>query len=361
MKKDEHDILRHLRLRFLGPAMMPVQNENKAISASVLILALWTVFFLAALTIAVSAIVSANLTLAGRLKDGVTARYLAKAGIERAIMEIVSDTNSWDGLTESWSNNGKLFKDYPVKEGVFSIIYRVSLSRSGGDTLCYGVIDEERKININKADKELLEMSLEVLGGLTQMEASDIAASIMDWRDEDDEILTGGAENRYYAGLKSAYTCHNGSFGSIYELLLVKGVKGELFSKIARHITVYGTGKVNINTADAVVLRVLAGWRDMESRNIVESLIDKIVKFREAGNTFVQPKASAIVGQLNEFVRLESSEQTILLGMIKNITISSTCFSGFAEAKLAGANTPGKFMEFVFDRNRQEILYWHER
>ena len=84
----------------------------------------------------------------------------------------------------------------------------------------YGVTDEAGKINLNSAS---LEMLLK-LPGMT----SELAASIIDWRDEDSEISTGGAENEYYLALSEPYDCKNGPLETVDEILLIKGASEDL-------------------------------------------------------------------------------------------------------------------------------------
>lgn len=91
-----------------------------------------------------------------------------------------------------------------------------------GDTSLplYGVVDESSKLNINTAGEE-------ALSKLPDMTA-DIAAAIADWRDEDSNTRTGGAENDYYLSLTEPYFCKNGPFETVEELLLVRGMTREL-------------------------------------------------------------------------------------------------------------------------------------
>src|SRR4051794_10034462 len=56
----------------------------------------------------------------------------------------------------------------------------------------------------------------------------EIAASIVDWLDADDEPRTGGAESDHYSGLNPPYRAKNGPLESLDELLLVKGVTPQL-------------------------------------------------------------------------------------------------------------------------------------
>jgi DNA uptake protein ComE-like DNA-binding protein len=56
----------------------------------------------------------------------------------------------------------------------------------------------------------------------------DIANSILDWIDPDDEPRTNGAESDYYESLSPPYQAKNGPLDSLEELLLVKGVTPQL-------------------------------------------------------------------------------------------------------------------------------------
>lgn len=359
-------------------------NHRKKASGegSVLILALWVLFFLTSLAMAVGVHVSGNLILAARLKTGTTAYYLAKAGVERVILEIGRNSNAWDNLTELWCDNEEIFKDVRLGDGSFCVSCSYTLL-PGQVVTNYGVIDEERKININKASCSLLKSLIEIAGELDSMTALEISSSIIDWRDENDEVSQGGAENSYYTQLNQPYSCHNGEFQSLHELLMVKGVWQEIFFKLKPYMTIYGTGRVNINTADPVVLRCLADSYGSADRSICESLVMKIVRFREAGSFFKESSASAIIGQLNELLGLLPAENSLLSEMAKDLTNRSTCFRGIARGKVAeheradlfsggavsafagsvtGKSEPSaeRWIEFVFDRERGMMLYWHE-
>jgi len=100
------------------------------------------------------------------------------------------------------------------------------------------VVDEAGKLNINTATKE----QLFYIPDMTE----DIADSIIDWRDGDDDISQGGAESGYYLNLPFGYETRNAGFKTIRELLLVKGVTRGLF---------YGDA-----TQDENVSEFNAGW-----------------------------------------------------------------------------------------------------
>jgi type II secretory pathway component PulK len=86
--------------------------------------------------------------------------------------------------------------------------------------LDFGLTDEAGKINLNSAS---LEMLLK-LPGMT----AELAASIIDWRDENDELTPGGAESEYYLLLADAYQCKNAPLETVEEILLIKDGSAEL-------------------------------------------------------------------------------------------------------------------------------------
>lgn len=88
----------------------------------------------------------------------------------------------------------------------------------------YGLIPEAARVDVNNA-------RLEVLAALPGMDES-IAAAIIDWRDDNDEIHeAGGAErgDAYYASADIPYAPRNAPFEALEELRLVRGVTDALW------------------------------------------------------------------------------------------------------------------------------------
>jgi type II secretory pathway component PulK len=103
------------------------------------------------------------------------------------------------------------------QEGYFWII----LPNYGDASLpTYGLVDEASKLNLNTA-------SPDVLINLPNM-PPELAYSITDWRDGDEEVLEDGAEDSYYMALAVPYHCKNAPFETVEELLLVRGAYPEL-------------------------------------------------------------------------------------------------------------------------------------
>ncbi|WP_417736088.1 general secretion pathway protein GspK [Rosistilla oblonga] len=83
-----------------------------------------------------------------------------------------------------------------------------------------GLADTDQAVVSDNIARELL-MSLPNM-------TEDVADSILDWLDEDDEQRDFGAEYDYYNALPTPYGPKNGPLDSVEELLLVRGVTPEL-------------------------------------------------------------------------------------------------------------------------------------
>ncbi len=79
----------------------------------------------------------------------------------------------------------------------------------------FGLVDEGAKLNLNTATAAML-------AKLPRMSA-ELAAAVVDWRDEDSNPSENGAEDELYARLNPPYRCKNAPFESIEELRLVYG------------------------------------------------------------------------------------------------------------------------------------------
>lgn len=84
----------------------------------------------------------------------------------------------------------------------------------------FALNDEAGKLNLNTATTDMLE----ALPGMT----AELAAAIVDWRDEDEDLTEGGAESQYYQFLDPAYACKNAPFESVEELRLVAGASATI-------------------------------------------------------------------------------------------------------------------------------------
>jgi DNA uptake protein ComE-like DNA-binding protein len=154
--------------------------------------------------------------------DRIQAHYLAVAGLEKAKALLYRDARERSRTAKSHSaelfNSPADFREVALGRGQFSVLRRGNQDEGGG--LLFGVSDEESRLNVNYASAE----QLAKLEGMTP----DVAAAIIDWRDEDNEVTPGGAEAEYYTSLQPPRLPRNGPLQTIRELLMVRGVTPEL-------------------------------------------------------------------------------------------------------------------------------------
>lgn len=108
----------------------------------------------------------------------------------------------------------------PVGEAKFWFIgrdaNRLSTGLGTAERTQFKLVDEASKLNLNTATVEMLQL-------LPRM-TPELAAAIVDWRDENEEISEGGAEEETYARFNPPYRCKNAAFESIEELRMVAGM-----------------------------------------------------------------------------------------------------------------------------------------
>ncbi|MBN2189825.1 MAG: general secretion pathway protein GspK [Candidatus Aureabacteria bacterium] len=252
-------------------------GKNK--DGSVLILTVWVLCYLSILAVGAGNMAFSRLLFAKYAKNRLVSYYLAKAGIEKAIIMIEADE---DKGVVSFNipilSNEDAFMEYPCDTGFFSVCYAVSLEdegSEGGKRFLYGAEDESSRININKAPSGVLQKLLVNTADARPEEAYEIANSIIDWRDKDSNLSDMGAEEQYYSELDIPYHCKNSDFEVPEELMLVKGMNADIFSRISDIITVYGNGKVNINTA---------GKKTMLALGFSPEFADDVEEYRKGGD-----------------------------------------------------------------------------
>ncbi len=247
-----------------------------------------------------------NLLNAAAMRDRIALDQMTTSGINLAMAILVKDRqdSESDSLQEDWAD----------EETIAGLVEQLGFEKGKLDVK---IFDELAKIQINalvrfpegtqfnEKQRQIWErfannlLSIyELLGDeIGEMEDTDtmtIIDSVKDWIDKDEDIITGlnGAESDYYQELDPPYECKNAPFDHISEVRLVRGITPELFNGIAgamglgNYITVYGAkeeddqkfsypGKVNINTAELPVLKVL-----LPSDN--EDFADLLIEYRQA-------------------------------------------------------------------------------
>jgi type II secretory pathway component PulK len=99
--------------------------------------------------------------------------------------------------------------------------------------------------------------------------AGRIAQSIMDWTDADSIARPNGAERDQYIQEDLLSMPTNTQFRELDELLGVRNITPEIYNLVVPYLTTFGSGLINLNTADTVVIRTLPGMTDQILQNIL--------------------------------------------------------------------------------------------
>jgi general secretion pathway protein K len=114
-------------------------------------------------------------------------------------------------------------------------------------------------------------------------EPEDLAASLIDYLDEDDVTLRGEPEDGWYQEQDPPYrTSAYGALLSVEELALVRGFDAPLLEAVRPYVTVFplkGSPVVNPNTAPTWVLATLAA-EELEMRLVGEEDVQQLDKVR---------------------------------------------------------------------------------
>ncbi len=176
-------------------------------------LAVFGVIIVAAVVLSMLQATAFSQAAAGRESLGrVRAYWAARGGVEATLARLEFDT-----LNPDPTDSFKVMDDMvDVAEGQFEgATYRIATTDGNKEVL--GPSDAHSKLNINRMTRDQLLL-------LEPFMTEDVADSILDWIDADDDPNPMGAETPYYLSLPNSYVARNGPMKSIAELELVAGV-----------------------------------------------------------------------------------------------------------------------------------------
>lgn len=202
-----------------------------------LVLVLWLVVLLTVIGGTHARNVRVDSRLALNQLEVARAAALAEAGVQRAILRILSTQKD-----QGWSYDGSVHE----------------LKLDGG-TAYISIINAAGLVDLNSAPQELLD-GLLARQDLPDDERLALVDAILDWRDTDDLRRLHGAEARDYRFARRDYEPRNGAFKTSDELRYVLGMSAPLFDLIRPLVTVH-SGKTGVNPkfAPPEVLRALPG------------------------------------------------------------------------------------------------------
>jgi general secretion pathway protein K len=141
------------------------------------------------------------------------------------------------------------------------------------------ITEETGLLNVNhlkntdgQLDRKRIDQLLRLIDLLNRQESDSprirygIVPCLMDWVDRDDDVThlafikqeNIGAEREYYETCTPSCQCGNGPLNTVDELLRVKGVTPESFTRLRPLLTCVGDGKININAAPKLIIESLS-------------------------------------------------------------------------------------------------------
>ena len=186
------------------------------------------------------------------------------------------------------------------------------------------------QLNINTMTEPSLKAFLSF--ALKDFSTSDhLSQAILDWRDADTIPRSNGAEADQYAKDDRLVFPTNQPFREVRDLIDVEGVTPEIYAKISPYLTVRGSGVINVNEADTVVLRGVPGMTDQVLRVILQQrsggrrIVSMQQIFSLAGMRATGPVGR---GQTNPVTALENLLQSGLTVSVQQVELTLTALVG---------------------------------
>lgn len=265
-----------------------------------LFITMWMLVILTVMVFSFSLLVRTESHATLAFKEGVENKFLAEAGMQRGIVEIIYRNANMNQAIVLEGKEVFRIDGTPFTGQIGDGYYRIRITGESG------------KIDLNALTDAsgIILNNLLVNMGVTKENADTIVDSVLDWKDADDLHRLHGAESDYYQSLPNPYKAKNAPFDTVEELLLVKGVTDEILygngkqRGLINYVTVYsGLGKININHAPKEILMAIPG--------MTEEVATETINNRQAapGTASVMP-ASLQGTQSALFASFTSSEES---------------------------------------------------
>jgi len=312
--------------------------------ASAVIICLWVLVILTMLAVGIGHRVSMALRLSRYQRDKLIASYLAKAGVERAIFEITNDTTA-NLINSKWASNKDVFEKIMVganSQGFATVSY--VMNDGFREETIFGVVDEERKINLNTAPCGLLEKLLDYVNADNPV---DLAKYICGWRG-DAGVTVPDAE---YESL--GYKNKGKPFTNIQELKLVKGMTLEIYKSLENLVTVHSSGKINLNTASPQILEIVTNY-------IISLTTSPTPNLSALAETTLKLRTDKIIfdSTFTDQLGLISADEASVVNNANLLDVKSTCFFITSNGKIE-KNGFTQTLSVIYNRTG-EIVYRYE-
>jgi len=172
-----------------------------------------------------------------------------------------SATNDEEG-ENTYAETGDPIFQFP---GDFKVEFKGEDTKINLNQLAYGTKGAIIKMLEALIEPEFYDfIFLENTSRAEYVDREELIQNIVDWVDMGDDkytdgakYITGGDEQSNYDDFDPEYKVKNSKFDTVQELMMVYGVDDLVFKILEPHITIYSTGKVNVNKANHDMLEGL--------------------------------------------------------------------------------------------------------
>ncbi len=328
-------------------------------------------------------------------RDALKGEYLAKSGINLARLLLASEKTvvrpalamlsfgkSAPPQIPVWEFSDKILGAFNDKEASVDFAALTNTDPSQGKNLgieggrfAVDIVDEDSKVNVNVAargdlitENRLALQLLALMGGdqyspmFEQRDRDDnftdraaVCGAIIDWADADENMnqcdprsatpVTQAAEDASYQLLKKPYFRKNAAYDSLDELHLVRGISDDFWATFVdpepdkpkkRVMTVWGQGAVNVNTANAQTLLLLACAYATPGTKLCNDLTEMDKFIRGVGMAKIFLSGIPIFGSGQEFIKaMTGTGSGMVATILKGLQIEPVVFTSVTEASKA--------------------------
>jgi len=178
----------------------------------------------------------------------------------------------------------------------------------------------------------------------------ELIGNLVDWTDADDiKLYQGGRESADYERLEPPYLPKNAPFDTREEIRLVEGWHLDgVWERAGRQLTIYGDGKINVNTAHQPVIRAIltAFYDGVPSEGLIDQAMTEFMRLRglpmaEGGLHFTNAKhfqttmASLGVPLRDDVTQAVTTQSNVFritsVGEVGDATAEIRCVMDFSE------------------------------
>ena len=230
-----------------------------------LVTVLWVLMLLALIAASFTRTTRLEINLTRNLIENAKAEALADAGVYRAVLGLMDPNEA-----TRWKADGRVYTFRLGGESEDADEDADEDEAQGGGVVKITIQDEIGKIDLNRAQDELLQ-SLFELAGLGPDEAAALVDKIVDFRDPDDLVRLNGAEDKDYAAAGLPWDAKDAPFEAVEELQQVLGMDMDLYRRIAPALSVFSRRPgFNPHFAPSEVLMALPGIDEQDVSGFTE-------------------------------------------------------------------------------------------